>query len=230
MANGKGLWQLIATAIALVAVLGLIWYLRQHTAAPVATPATQPTAPSATDGTAGAAVAPQTPNVDRVRRPRTQVPGVESMDAAQRVQLIKQIQDKLAEKQRAEEQAAAAAARAQPTPGSAPAMGTLDKEYIRDRIKEIVPLVKECYEISYADKPMPDAKIVVKFVIEGADELGGVVTSSEILNQEAEKQFPELSECMRETMYALRMKAPEGGGVVTVSYPFKFSSGASTQP
>jgi len=228
MPSNRGSLQLVVTAIALVAVLGLIWYLKKQPPAPASAAATQPAATAQTGNSGGVATTSTAAPSRRVRLPQTQIPGVERIDAEQRALLIKQIQDKLAAKKHAEETAAASA---QPPPDNAPAMGSLDKEYIRARIKEIVPLVKECYEMTYDGKPMPNVKLVDKFVIEGADELGGVVTSSEIINTEAEQQFPELAQCVRETMYALRMKAPEGGGVVIVNYPFIFRSGdAESQP
>jgi hypothetical protein len=231
MAGNKGSLQLIVTAFALVAVLGLIWYLRQQPPVPASAPSTAAPATTTANSSTGERTTPQSTPGRRVRLPQIQVPGVERIDPEQRAQLLKAIQDKLAEKKRAEETAAAGGGEKKAAPGSAPAVGSLDKEYIRARIKEIVPLVKECFEMNYDGRPNLEVKLVDKFVIEGADELGGIVTSSEIVNQEAEQQFPELAQCVRETMYALRMKAPDGGGVVIVNYPFIFrSDDSASQP
>jgi len=220
MARAKSSLQLVATAIALVAVIGLIWYLRQ----PRPTPAATSPGETAAGDHPGQATASQSAPGRPLRTTRT-VPGVERIGPEQRAQLIKAIQSK-----RAEEKLAAATARSNSVPTSAPAAGSLDKEYLRARIKEIVPLVAECYELALAEgQSIPEVKLVTQFTIEGAAELGGVVTSSEIVNQEAEQQHPGLAECVRETMYALRLQEPSGGGVVTVTYPFKFSSGASTR-
>ncbi|MBN2358542.1 MAG: AgmX/PglI C-terminal domain-containing protein [Deltaproteobacteria bacterium] len=229
--RSSSLLQLVATAIALLAVVALIWYLRRQSPPPI--PETPPTtAPAAAGDPAAGAAGPRSTAARPLRLPQTQVPGVERIDAEQRAQLLKAIQQKLTEKKRAEEEAAvpATAGQAQSAPGSDSQFGSLDREYIQARIREIVPLIRECYEMTPEDQPLPDVTLKVKFKIEGAPELGGIVTSSDILNQEAEQQHPELAECVRETMYALRMKAPRGGGTVIVTYPFTFRAAPGSPP
>lgn len=131
-----------------------------------------------------------------------------------------------------------AAARAERVPtdkGSAPALtATLDKDYIRTTVREVVPLIKECYELALAEKADLAGKLIVGFTIEGEEEIGGVVTTADI---QADDESPlgknqTLSECVRETVMSLAFVAPKGGGKVTVRYPFIFRSdggGASTK-
>jgi hypothetical protein len=97
--------------------------------------------------------------------------------------------------------------------------GTLDKDYIRERMNDIVPLVKECYENALRDQPELHGRIVVEFTISGEPGLGAVIEDSKIL-EESSITDASLRECVQESMYALEMRAPERGGRVVVRYPY----------
>jgi hypothetical protein len=100
--------------------------------------------------------------------------------------------------------------------------GSLDKEYIRAAIRELVPLVRECYENALRDQPDLGGRLTVEFSIAGEPEIGGVVTESRIAGTDAGALHAGLEECVRETMYGLKLDAPAGGGTVQVRYPFVF--------
>lgn len=120
-----------------------------------------------------------------------------------------------------------AAMLAQGTGGEGPrASGppALDKEYIRERIREdLMPIAKECYESALEDQPELGGKLVMKFTIVGDAEVGGVVDESEVA-PESDLQHAGLRECMRESMLSLTFPPPEDGGTVTVTYPFVFAA------
>ena len=101
-------------------------------------------------------------------------------------------------------------------------VGSLDKEYIRASIRELVPLVKECYENALLERPDLGGKLTVEFSIAGEPEIGGVVAESRIVGTDAGTLHAGLEECVRETMYGLKLEAPAGGGIVKVRYPFVF--------
>ncbi|MEZ4365730.1 MAG: hypothetical protein R2939_05520 [Kofleriaceae bacterium] len=56
-----------------------------------------------------------------------------------------------------------------------PAAGTLDRDTIRDAVKEMVPLITECYEAALEQRPDLKGSLVVEFTIEGEPDIGGVV-------------------------------------------------------
>jgi hypothetical protein len=123
--------------------------------------------------------------------------------------------------------APAAAPGGGPLPGLRPdgsVFGELDKEYIRASIRELVPLVRECYENALRDQPDLGGTLTVAFTIAGEPEIGGVVTESGIVGTDAGTLHAGLEECVRETMYGLKLQAPRGGGIVKVRYPFVFRS------
>ena len=103
-------------------------------------------------------------------------------------------------------------------------VGSLDKEYLRASIRELVPLVKECYVNALRDQPDLGGRLTVEFRIAGEPEIGGVVTESRIVETDAGTLHAGLEECVRETMYGLQLDAPAGGGTVQVRYPFIFRS------
>ncbi len=119
-------------------------------------------------------------------------------------------------------------ARPKPAPlaqAPAAARGSLDKQYIQDRIREdFVPLAKECYEAALERDPKLGGKLKIDFEIVGDESVGGVVESAE-LSEDSEIQDEEFMYCMRESMLSMSFEPPKGGGSVSVTYPFSFSSG-----
>jgi len=107
--------------------------------------------------------------------------------------------------------------------------GTLDREYIQGAIREIRPLLAECYELALSESPDLAGRLVVSFGIDGEPEVGGVVENSRV-SDESEIRHSVLDECITETLYTLRLPAPEGGGHVEVTYPFVFSNSGEEEP
>jgi RNA polymerase sigma-70 factor (ECF subfamily) len=104
--------------------------------------------------------------------------------------------------------------------------GSLDKEYVRQQMREILPLVKECYEQALARNPgsLPamDGKLMVAFTIVADPSVGGLVSESRVLDEKSTIADKEMRECVQETMYAAKFGAPAEGGEVHVEYPFLF--------
>jgi hypothetical protein len=110
-------------------------------------------------------------------------------------------------------------------PTGTPTGTELDKDYIRSRVAELKPMLRDCYEDAVRTAPGLNGKLVVEFLISGEPGAGGMIESSKILD-ESTIDDAGLRECVRETMYALELPAPPEGGSVVVHYPFLFSSGA----
>jgi hypothetical protein len=103
--------------------------------------------------------------------------------------------------------------------------GRIDPQYIRDAIESVKPLLAECYELGVdeahrAGEAAPEGRVLVQFVFAGEPDVGGIVEESEVLADESDIQTPAIHECVRETLYTLELPAPEGGGRITVRYPF----------
>lgn len=113
--------------------------------------------------------------------------------------------------------------------------GELDREYIQDAIREVLPLVGECYELMLDAQTTgaaggiggdgeldAEGRVVLGFVIGGEEEVGGVVIDPEIDTEQSANFGSEFSTCITETLMTLELPAPESGGQVRVTYPFNF--------
>lgn len=99
----------------------------------------------------------------------------------------------------------------------------LDEEYIRESVRDLIPVIRECYENALEDEPELGGKLVMKFEILGDEEVGGVVDEVEIDAEQSTIGDADMRECMRESMYTLELPAPDAGGHVFVTYPFVFT-------
>jgi RNA polymerase sigma-70 factor (ECF subfamily) len=96
----------------------------------------------------------------------------------------------------------------------------LDKEYVREQMRELLPLVKECFENALERLPNLSGKIVVDFTIVGDPSVGGLVGDSQVVDAKTTIADAEVRECIQETMYAAKFPPPDEGGEWHVQYPF----------
>ena len=175
---------------------------------PAAAPATVPVAKPAEPGQGSAPAARP-----RVRRME---------DPSGRAALLRQIRDVHAK--RATRTAPATSSGATTVPPALPPAPTIEKEFIRASVRELIPLLVECYEQGLARDPKLAGSIIVDFTIEGEPGVGGVVGESAIDAAGSTLTDPAVRECVQETMFAIEIEPPADGGVVTVRYPFEFRS------
>jgi RNA polymerase sigma factor (sigma-70 family) len=208
-----GTHKIVITTVAVAAVAGSALWIGTRTNASSTRPAAA-TAPSVVQqpNTTAAPVANGEP------RSRLRVERLPSKEA--RVTLLAAIRD--ARKQRASS-ATAGAGGASMAPSLPSEVGDLDKQYIRSAVKEILPLLTECYESGLERNPQLAGKILVEFTIEGEPGVGGVVGESSIDPKQSDLDDPAVRECIQETMYALQIDPPTNGGSVLVRYPFTFA-------
>lgn len=106
--------------------------------------------------------------------------------------------------------------------GAAPG-GTLDKDDIQAAIRAVKPAIAKCYEGALAHDPDLTGQVVVEFTIEAVDG-GGGVTAGEV--SQTDMNAPFFEACVLKEVVGVPFPVPEGGGVVKVSYPFRFDSHA----
>ena len=99
-------------------------------------------------------------------------------------------------------------------------VGSLDPDYVRQAIHEILPLIRECYENALVARPTMAGTLLVHMTITAEPGVGGVVADSHIVDDKSSLDDAETRECVLESMYAARFPAPLGGGDVEVDYPF----------
>ena len=107
-------------------------------------------------------------------------------------------------------------------PGPAP--GALRKEDVKAGIEAVRPLVKTCYEEALVDFPDAEGRVTVSFRIVGENGAGRV-EMSELDPDETDLFDERLHDCMLKSIGEASFDIPEGGGVVSVTYPFQFARG-----
>jgi len=99
---------------------------------------------------------------------------------------------------------------------------------IKDEMREIIPLIKECYHNALVDAgPQLQGKLVVKYVISGEPSVGGIIEEVQIDTDRSDAlaDNPSLAQCVTETIYTMEFDAPpSGGGTINVAYPLFFKS------
>ena len=200
----------VALAVAVVVAVALARWLRHRGGAPTADAERR----GAAEAAAAAAV------TDAGARARKKA----VRDASGAQELRREVQTA-----RSRRLARAAAPATTGGPGSAGTGGasaepdpTLDKDYLRAQVRDIVPLVAECYQQALERDPGIEGTVNVRFTIGGEPDVGGVIEASEIVADGTTIADAELRQCVTETMYAIELEAPHEGGTVTVVYPFAF--------
>lgn len=106
--------------------------------------------------------------------------------------------------------------------------GSLPKAAIRERIASSIGDVRWCYETAQTWKPDVAGRVVVRFVI-APD--GGVANAAVDANDTG---FEDLGCCIARKVSTWTFPAPEGGGIVLVTYPFVLTpagaAGAAGEP
>ncbi|MBL8682694.1 MAG: AgmX/PglI C-terminal domain-containing protein [Myxococcales bacterium] len=103
-----------------------------------------------------------------------------------------------------------------PTVRAAPPQvtGLLSPEAIRRVVLRNLGQVAHCHEQGLAQNPTLEGRVVVRFIIGGT----GTVMGSTV--QESNVAVPSVSTCIANAVRRWQFPSPEGGGVVTVNYPF----------
>jgi hypothetical protein len=103
-----------------------------------------------------------------------------------------------------------------PTVRAAPPQvtGLLSPEAIRRVVLRNLGQVAHCHEQGLAQNPALEGRVVIRFIIGG----NGSVMGSQV--QESNVAVPSVSTCIAGAVRRWQFPAPEGGGIVTVNYPF----------
>lgn len=98
-------------------------------------------------------------------------------------------------------------------------LGALPRSVITDAITTELGAIRGCYERSLQRDPTLQGQVVVKFVI---DKVGAVASAE---TKSSDVGDAEMEACINDVILGIEFPAPEGGGIVIVSYPFVFEPG-----
>jgi hypothetical protein len=106
--------------------------------------------------------------------------------------------------------------------GSKAPVPHLDPVWVRERIVEdVAPAAQRCYLDRLDEDPSLQARIDVVLTFVGHESVGTVVDEAEVVA--ASLDDADLVECMRESILALVMEPPRGGGKRTVQHSLVFA-------
>jgi outer membrane biosynthesis protein TonB len=92
--------------------------------------------------------------------------------------------------------------------------GSLSKETIRRVINRQLNQVRHCYEQQLTARPDLAGRVAIRFVIDPTGQVPAAVVASSSLGHMPTEQ------CIAGVMRRLVFPAPDGGGLVKVTYPF----------
>jgi hypothetical protein len=95
---------------------------------------------------------------------------------------------------------------------------TVDKEEIRQAVRTVVPLIRQCFQ-DVAERYPGTQSVTLKFTIEGQG-LTGHFRDGEVVNSTIQDPFA--LACFLDSLLDVRFPPPRGGGRVTITYPFRF--------
>jgi hypothetical protein len=99
-------------------------------------------------------------------------------------------------------------------PAAPNVIGLLSPESIRRVVIRNLPQVIHCHEQGLVQNPALEGRVIVRFVIGGE----GTVMGSNIA--ESNIVVPSVGQCISNAVRRWQFPIPEGGGIVTVNYPF----------
>lgn len=93
-------------------------------------------------------------------------------------------------------------------------IGLLSPEAIRRVVLRNLPQVVHCHEQGLVQNPTLEGRVVIRFIIGGEGTiLGSAVAESNVA-------VPSVGQCIASAVRRWQFPTPEGGGIVTVNYPF----------
>lgn len=95
--------------------------------------------------------------------------------------------------------------------------GSLSKETIRRVINRHIAEVRYCYESQLNSRPDLQGRVAIKFVISPT----GAVMNADVASSDVGSD--RVDKCIADTLRRIDFPAPEGGGLVFVTYPFVLS-------
>jgi TonB family protein len=104
------------------------------------------------------------------------------------------------------------------TPGATTVKGSLSREQIRASIRAHLNQFRYCYEQQLATTPNLTGQVAVWFVIAPTGAVSSASLASSTMGNE------QVESCVVRTMQRVQFPQPAGGGVVMVTYPFRFQA------
>lgn len=198
--------------VVLVVVAGALWFWQRPRPTTAASSPAALSAPAASPaGSPSAPLSPATPTaapsrLDKVTRLAT---------AGERRQFAERI---------ATAQASRAATHAPMPPRLPDAEPPINKTNLRAAMRELVPLLTECYETAIPTLATPDVEITASLHLSGDPDVGTLIDADALVDKATGKPLPAgFDDCLRSTFMQMALPPLAEGDKLEVRYPFKFA-------
>lgn len=194
--------------IGLVVLAGAIWFWRHPRPTTAASSKAGSAAPMTGSSTSSSVpAAPATPaRLDKVTK---------LASSADRKQLAERI---------ATAQAVRAATHAPSPPRLPDAEPPINKTNLRAAMRELIPLLTECYEAAIPTLPSPDVEITASLHLSGDPDIGTLIDADALVDKATGKPLPAgFDDCLRSTFMQMALPPLAEGDKLEVHYPFKFA-------
>jgi hypothetical protein len=93
---------------------------------------------------------------------------------------------------------------------------------LRKAMEEAIPILAACYEQHYGSAAMSGRTAVAQMQMTSDPELGTVIDTPTMTDEDGAKLDPKLDDCLRETIETLALPPFKVGGVLRMQYSFRF--------
>ena len=97
------------------------------------------------------------------------------------------------------------------------------KVELRAAMKEIVPMLAECYEAEMDSIPEAQTKIVAELTLTGDPDVGTLIDAKQLATDEGKPLSTRFDDCLRGNLQLLALPPLAEGDRVEVRYPFLFA-------
>ncbi len=109
------------------------------------------------------------------------------------------------------------------TPPTLPLPGRLERADVQKGVRDLIPLLAECYDAALPRLTKKAGGITVHMVFTGEPEIGTLIQAAEIAGDDHLAKDAGLVECLQQTMLSIELPPMAESGEVTVTYPIEFS-------
>ncbi|HEY4180851.1 MAG TPA: hypothetical protein VGM90_28595 [Kofleriaceae bacterium] len=106
---------------------------------------------------------------------------------------------------------------------------TIVKTTMRDAMKEVIPMLADCYDKGGSNLPAT-LDVVAELTLTGDPDIGTIVDADSLKNKDGTPVNEAFGACVQDTLVTLEMPPISEGDVVKVTYPFAFARDDSTMP
>ncbi|HTL35314.1 MAG TPA: hypothetical protein VL326_19430 [Kofleriaceae bacterium] len=200
----------LGIVVAIAAIALCVWYLRK--------PHKSTAAPDEPKQAAGSAHRPDRPAA---------IDHVQKLPSAERKQLADRIAAAQAERKAARPStggAAISAPAAPRLPDNLPDEPAISKTQFRDAMREVIPIITECYTKALPTLAEPNIDVLAKIRVTGDPDIGSIIDTDQVTFKDGAQLPAKFDECLRDTFSQLALPPLAEGDVLEVHYPFRFEN------